>query len=95
MNQEIILASEVKPEVQQESSPVPFEKDAFIALFSLLEALSFELVSGDLWWLANHRAKSLAVQKYGISEDKYNEVMKKFDAARSSEGKKNPMHSMF
>lgn len=95
MNQEVIVADKSLPEVPKAVSAIPFEKEAFIALFSLLEALSYEVMSGDVWWLANHHAKKLAVEKYGISEEIYNEVMEKFDAARRQEGKKNPLNSMF
>jgi hypothetical protein len=71
------------------------DKEAIIALFSLLEALSYEVMSGDLWWLATAHGKQIAVEKYGITEEVYEQVMEKFDAARKKARVQNPMHSMF
>lgn len=73
----------------------PTDKEAVIALFSLLEALTYEVMSGDVWWLATSHGKQLAVEKYGISEEVYEEVMEKFNEARKNARKSNPMHSMF
>jgi uncharacterized tellurite resistance protein B-like protein len=71
------------------------EKEATIALFALVEALSFEVLSGDVWWLANHSAKKKAVETYGISEESYEAVMKKLEDARKQVRKGNPLHTMF
>jgi hypothetical protein len=95
MNQDLVVITETLPEMPKAPSPMVVNQDAFIALFSLLEALSYEVMSGDVWWLANHSAKKIATEKYGISEDTYDEVMEKFDAARRAKGKSNPLSSMF
>lgn len=77
------------------SNRLPFEKEATIALFALVEALSYEVMSGDLWWLANHSARKNAIEKYGISEEAYDAVMEKVEKARKQVRKGNPMHTMF
>ena len=71
------------------------EKEAVASLFALIEALSYEFCSGDLWFLAMLSAKEIAVQKYGINEDVFIEMMKKVDDARKAVNKKNPMSAMF
>ncbi|NCQ52138.1 hypothetical protein GW796_09650 [archaeon] len=81
--------------VEQKFEKVLSEKDSSIALFALVEALSYEVLSGDVWWLANHHARKLAVEKYGISEESYDAVMAKIDVARKAKSKTNPMSSMF
>jgi predicted DNA-binding protein YlxM (UPF0122 family) len=73
----------------------PTDKECMTALFSLLEALTYEVMSGDVWWLANAHGKQLAVEKYGISEEIYDQVMEKFDKARKQAKTANPMHTMF
>jgi hypothetical protein len=71
------------------------DKECMTALFSLLEALTYEVMSGDVWWLANAHGKHLAVEKYGIAEEVYDQVMEKFDKARKQARTVNPMHNMF
>lgn len=93
MNQEITIVNESVPAIQEPM--IPYEKEAVIALFSLLEALSYQVMSGDLWWLANAHAKEIAVEKYGISEEMFNEVIAKFEVARKNARATNPMHTMF
>ncbi len=98
MNKDIKMSNiTVKPvEIQtQEYFAIPQGQDAAIVLFALVEALSREVMSSDVWWLANHSAKQRAIQKYGISEEVYDEVMEKIEKARQQVRKTNPMHTMF
>lgn len=78
-----------------EVNVTPNDKEVVTALFSLLEALTYEVMSGDVWWLATAHGKQLAVEKYGISEEVYEQVMEKFNEARKKARVCNPMHSMF
>jgi hypothetical protein len=92
VNNELVIAQnneigEVKPN--------PSDKEVVTALFSLLEALTYEVMSGDVWWLATVHGKQLAVEKYGITEEVYEQVMEKFNEARKKARKCNPMHGMF
>lgn len=71
------------------------QKDAVASLFALIEALSFEVCSGDVWFLAMHSAKQIATQKYGVSEEVFLEMMSRVEKARKAKNKQNPMSSMF
>ncbi len=90
---DLVEANSFEPAISQEKEPT--EKEQIIALFSLLEALTYEVMSGDIWWLASSHAKQLAVEKYGITEDVYEKTMEKFEEARKRARLQNPMHSMF
>ena len=71
------------------------EKGVIAVLLSLLEGLSYNVLSGDVWWLAEHSARHIAVEKYGVSEEAFNTLMPKLRAACASKGKQNPMSSVF
>lgn len=79
---------------EQKIVNVPQGHEASIVLFALVEALSREVMSSDVWWLANHSAKQMATKKYGISEEVYDEVMEKIENARQQVRKTNPLHTM-
>jgi len=82
-------------EITNEKEKEPTEKETIVALFSLLEALTYEVMSSDVWWLASSHAKQLAVEKYGITEEVYEKTMEKFEEARKRARVQNPMHTMF
>lgn len=71
------------------------EKDAIASLLALIESLSFEVCSGDVWFLAMLSAKNIAVKKYGIEESVFLEMMTRVEKARKAKNKQNPMSSMF
>ena len=92
MKTDIVVSSNI---VEKADNRLPFKEEATIALFALVEALSREVMSSDVWWLANHSARKSAVDKYGISVEAYDEVMVRLEKARKEVRKSNPMHSMF
>lgn len=71
------------------------EKEAIASLLALVESLSYEVCSGDVWFLAMMSAKKIAVQKYGIDEEVFLEMMTRVEKARKNKNKQNPMSSMF
>lgn len=71
------------------------EKEAIASLLALIESLSYEICSGDSWFLAMLSAKRIAVQKYGIDEIVFLEMMTRVEKARKEKNKQNPMSSMF
>lgn len=71
------------------------EKDAIASLLALIESLSFEVCSGDMWFLAMLSAKEIAVKKYGVEETVFLEMMTRVEKARKAKNKQNPMSSMF
>lgn len=71
------------------------DKEAMLVFFALLDSLSFEVCNPDAWWLAEHRAKNIAINTLGISEETFTEVMERFQKARKARNKENPMSSMF
>lgn len=71
------------------------EKEAIASLFALIEALSYEICSGDMWFLAMMSAKSIAVTKYNVDEVVFLEMMTRVEKARKETNKQNPMSSMF
>lgn len=75
--------------------PTISEKDAIASLLALVESLSYEVCSGDVWFLAMMSAKNIAVKKYGIDEVVFLEMMTRVEKARKSKNKQNPMSSMF
>lgn len=97
MNSTMVNTSGSTDVVDPSQNKISFvnEREATIALFALVEALSFEVLSGDVWWLANHSAKKKAVETYGISEESYDSVMKRLEEARKQVRKGNPLHTMF
>lgn len=73
----------------------PTEKETIACLLSLLESLSYEVCSSDVWWLATDSAADRVVKDYGISKDVFNDVMERFEKVRKLKNKSNPMSSMF
>lgn len=71
------------------------EKEAIASLFALVEALSFEVCSSDVWWLAMSYARDIAVKKYGVEDSVFIAMMKKVESARHEKNKENPLSSMF
>lgn len=71
------------------------EKEAIASLLALIESLSFEVCSGDVWFLAMMSAKNIAVNKYGVDEAVFLEMMVRVEKARKAKNKQNPMSSMF
>lgn len=80
--------------VEQVETPIS-EKEAIASLLALVESLSYEVCSGDVWFLAMLSAKKIAVQKYGIDELVFLEMMTRVEKARKAKNKQNPMNSMF
>lgn len=91
-NNELIVANSNEVDTAKE---LVTDKESMTALFALLEALTYEIMSPDVWWLANAHAKQLAVEKYGITEEIYQQVMERFEKARKQARVQNPMHAMF
>ncbi len=88
------IMKEQKIDVFKENSKINGE-DASIVLFSLIEALSFYVLNGDIWWLANKDAREKAIKKYGVSPEVFDEVIKRLESARKQVSMGNPMSSMF
>lgn len=78
----------------KESNVLPTEKQTMAVFLALLEALSFQVMNPDIWWLAERSAKDTA-KEYGISPEVFTEVMARFEKARQQKSKLNPMSSMF
>lgn len=70
-------------------------KEAIASLLALIEALSYEVCSSDMWFLAMMSAKNIAVKKYGVDEVAFLEIMKRVEQGRKAKNKQNPMSSMF
>lgn len=70
-------------------------KEAIASLLALIEALSYEVCSSDMWFLAMMSAKNIAVKKYGVDEVVFLEIMKRVEQGRKAKNKQNPMSSMF
>ena len=79
---------------EPEAPVLPTEKQTMAVFLALLEALSYQVMNPDIWWLAEHSAKQTA-NEYGISEKVFTEVMIRFEKARKQKGQTNPMSSMF
>lgn len=88
------IVKEQNIEVFKESSGINGE-EASIVLFSLIESLSFYVLSGDVWWLANKDAREKAIKNYGVSPKVFDEVIKRLESARKQVSNGNPMRSMF
>lgn len=71
------------------------EKEAIASLLALIESLSYEVCSGDMWFLAMMSAKNIAVKKYGVDEMVFLEMMARVEKSRKAKNKQNPMSSMF
>ncbi len=82
-------------EQSQLNDNLSFDKEAGIVLFSLIEALSYEVMNEDIWWLANDSAKKNAIARYGISAETYDAVIKRIEVARKKVRASNPMSVMF
>ena len=65
-----------------------------VALFALLEGLASNVLSRDVWLLSVYQAKDTAMQA-GVTEQEFDEVMKRFRKIQESRRMGNPMHSMF
>lgn len=70
------------------------DKKTVAVLLALLEGLSYEVLSSDVWFLATLQAKEIAIEKYGINEEVFNQVMTRFESARKTKSSANPMKSM-
>lgn len=93
MSNNIELKSQENSVAEMESKIA--EKDAIASLLALIESLSFEVCSGDVWFLAMLSAKNIAVKKYGVDEVVFLEMMARVEKARKAKNKQNPMSSMF
>lgn len=71
------------------------EKDAIASLLALIESLSYEVCSGDMWFLAMMSAKNIAVKKYGVDEIVFLEIMARVEEGRKAKNKQNPISTMF
>jgi hypothetical protein len=74
---------------------LPTDKETISVLLALFEGLSSNVLSGDVWWLSIHQAKHISIEQFGISEEVFEEVMKRFNEVRVANGRRNPMSSMF
>ena len=70
-------------------------KEGTLVLLALLEGLSFNVLSGDVWFLSMLAALDIAVKKYGIKEDVAHGILTKALEVAKIKGKSNPMSSMF
>ncbi|MBT8196346.1 MAG: hypothetical protein KJO64_07950 [Bacteroidia bacterium] len=72
-----------------------FTKEELIDLFGcLLQGLSHNVLSGDVWTLSLAAAKSHAIDN-GIDLEKINTFLNIINRARKQEGNKNPMSCLF
>jgi hypothetical protein len=70
-------------------------KEGTLVLLALLEGLSFNVLSGDVWFLSMLAALDIAVKKYGIEEDVARDILNKALEVAQRKGKSNPMSNMF
>lgn len=69
-------------------------KSVGIVVAALLTALSKEILSGDLLYLAFSNAMQIAIEN-GVPEDEAEELLKRLAAVFEAGRKGNPMSSMF
>lgn len=70
-------------------------KEGTLVLLALLEGLSFNVLSGDVWFLSMLAALDIAVKKYGVEEDVARDILTKALEVAQRKGKSNPMSGMF
>lgn len=70
-------------------------KEGTLVLLALLEGLSYNVMSGDVWFLSAMQAADIANKRYGIEPSAVNEILNTALKVAQSKGKTNPMSSMF
>lgn len=86
----------VKQEIVVESKEsIVSSKEGTLVLLALLEGLSFNVLSGDVWFLSMLAALEIAVKKYGIEEAVAQDILNKALEVAQRKGKSNPMSGMF
>lgn len=70
-------------------------KEGTLVLLALLEGLSFNVLSSDVWFLSMLAALDIAVKKYGVQEDVARDILTKALEVAQRKGKSNPMSGMF
>lgn len=70
-------------------------KEGTLVLLALLEGLSYNVMSGDVWFLSAMQAADIATKRYGIASDAVTEILNTALKVAQSKGKTNPVSSMF
>lgn len=91
-----IVVNTVKQELVVDSKDfIVSSKEGTLLLLDLLEGLSFNVLSGDVWFLSMLVALDIAIKKYGIEENVARDIFTKALEVAQRKGKSNPMSGMF
>ncbi|MBC8737133.1 hypothetical protein F6X40_09970 [Paraburkholderia sp. UCT31] len=77
------------------ASSLSSDRAVLLVLLSLLDGLSSNVMSGDVWWLAEHQAMRQCCQRFGMTEEQFSEVMVDVRQLQQAARRANPMSSMF
>ena len=89
-----------QPEItKQDKMAMEFLKDidiknAIVVLMALLDALTRNVMSGDIWYLSYRQAIGVCKQ-IGMPNDEIDAIIKRIDEYRFVSRQSNPLHSMF
>lgn len=70
------------------------EKDVIATLLALLDGLSSNVLSGDIWTLSIIQAQTRA-RHFGVADEAFAAIMQRVIAAQQQNRRRNPMASMF
>lgn len=71
------------------------EQEVIQVLLTFLDGLAANVMSGDVWILAEYAARAQLVDSGLITEEKFNAIAERIQSHRRHRGKSNPLHSMF
>lgn len=80
---------------QEPPSPAPTAEAMLAVSLLLIEGLAANALSGDVWWLAMHQARHVAVDRMGMSPEVVEDILNRIGAARKDVAKGSRMSSMF
>lgn len=90
-----VLATVKQELVIDNKESIVSSKEGTLVLLALLEGLSYNVMSGDVWFLSMLAALDIAVKKYGVEEGVARDILSKALEVAQRKGKSNPMSSMF
>lgn len=70
-------------------------EEGVLVMMALLEGLSYNVLSSDVWQLSLYEAFDIAVNKYKIDPSAAQDMLQRILTLAKNKGKENPIRNMF